>query len=329
MRFKLALKWLAIGLILGLSVDTLAQTNVANSAADLAGKILMVADSALGRTVTNLFLFDRGAAVPFAVGASSLKVTNLDADKLDGIDSTGFVTPTGSVTLTNKTLTAPILGGSVTGTYTLTSPTIAGPSVTGVMLSALGAVGAPSYSFTGDANTGLWSAGADTLSLSTNGVKALEVDSTQFIDSATQPRAGAYNNTTQSLTTGTETVITFNTEDFDVGAMHDTGSNTSRFTVPTGGDGVYLFMGTVVFAASADGNGRYAYWRKNGTTAITGLSGFVGTSAQFSGASITGLAVLAAADYIELLGYQNSGGSLNTGSATRSQANGAQVIKLW
>lgn len=124
MRFKLALKWLAIGLILGLSVDTLAQTNVANSAADLAGKILMVADSALGRTVTNLFLFDRGAAVPFAVGASSLKVTNLDADKLDGIDSTGFVTPTGSVTLTNKTLTAPVLSGTPTGSWT--NPTLVG-----------------------------------------------------------------------------------------------------------------------------------------------------------------------------------------------------------
>ena len=61
-----------------------AQTVISNNAADMANHIVMVADSATPRTVTNLFTFDRGAAVPFAVGASSLKVTNLDADKLDG-----------------------------------------------------------------------------------------------------------------------------------------------------------------------------------------------------------------------------------------------------
>lgn len=160
MRFKLALKWLAIGLILGLSVDTLAQTNVANSAADLAGKILMVADSALGRTVTNLFTFDRGAAVPFAVGASSLKVTNLDADKLDGIDSTGFVTPTGSVTLTNKTLTSPtitspVLSGTPTGSWT--TPSFAG--LTNTALTDLSGASAGQIKFpasqnaSGNANT--------------------------------------------------------------------------------------------------------------------------------------------------------------------------------
>lgn len=99
------------------------QTQVANAPSDLANKILMVADSATGRTVTNLFTFDRGAAVPFAVGATSLKVTNLDADKIDGIDSTGFATLAGVEVFTNKTLTAPTinaatLSGTLAGTPT-------------------------------------------------------------------------------------------------------------------------------------------------------------------------------------------------------------------
>lgn len=97
----------------------LAQTNVANSAVDLAGKILMVADSATGRTVTNLFTFDRGAAVPFAVGATSLKVTNLNADKLDD--------QTGSYYTTAANLTGPL-------------PAIDGSALTGITAVPSGAI---------------------------------------------------------------------------------------------------------------------------------------------------------------------------------------------
>lgn len=74
------------------------QTTIANNAADMSGHIVMVADSATGRTVTNLFTFNRGAAVPFAVNSSSLKVTNLDADKLDGLDGVKY----GTVTVTTS-----------------------------------------------------------------------------------------------------------------------------------------------------------------------------------------------------------------------------------
>jgi hypothetical protein len=73
------------------------QTVISNNAADMANHIVMVADSTIPRTVTNLFTFDRGAAVPFAVGGTALKVTNLDADKLDGIDSTSFIQVTSAL----------------------------------------------------------------------------------------------------------------------------------------------------------------------------------------------------------------------------------------
>ena len=88
------------------------QTGVANSAADLSGKILMVANSTTPRTVTNAFTytglqtFNRGAAAPFAVDAASTKVTNLDADKLDGIDSTAFATSANITTAVNTNILA-------------------------------------------------------------------------------------------------------------------------------------------------------------------------------------------------------------------------------
>ena len=48
----------------------------------------------------------------------------------------------------------------------------------GQLLAPLGAVGTPTYSFTGDANTGLYSPGADQVSLVTNGVAQLALTTT-------------------------------------------------------------------------------------------------------------------------------------------------------
>jgi hypothetical protein len=54
-----------------------------------------------------------------------------------------------------------------------TGTSLPGTLTTGVISNALGAVGAPSYSFTGDTDTGMWSSAADFVSFSTNGVLGL------------------------------------------------------------------------------------------------------------------------------------------------------------
>lgn len=116
MKLRATLAALCLLLLTWMSVPASVQTTIANNAADMAGKIVMVADSATGRTVTNLFTFDRGAAVPFQVGATSLKVTNLDADKLDGLDSVRYkqavVTTTSTGTQNNFDPSGTIAGGS-------------------------------------------------------------------------------------------------------------------------------------------------------------------------------------------------------------------------
>ena len=51
-------------------------------------------------TQTGLITFDRDPSAPFAVTALSAVVTNLDADKLDGLDSTAFLRVNGTLPLT-------------------------------------------------------------------------------------------------------------------------------------------------------------------------------------------------------------------------------------
>ena len=60
---------------------------------------------------------------------------------------------------------------------TLVNPILVGPSI-GTATFALGSVGAPSITFTGDTNTGIWSPGADTIAFSEGGVEAMRITST-------------------------------------------------------------------------------------------------------------------------------------------------------
>lgn len=93
---------------------------VSNPTSNLSGKEVVL--TAGTHTVTGAWTFDRDPSAPFAVTAGSAKVTNLDADKLDGLDgpSSAIVGLTDSQTLTNKTLTTPIIdtisltGGQIT-----------------------------------------------------------------------------------------------------------------------------------------------------------------------------------------------------------------------
>lgn len=61
---------------------------VANTSSGLSGKTLLKAEDA--QTITGLKLFDLGASAPMAIVSGAAKVTNLDADKLDGAEGTAY-----------------------------------------------------------------------------------------------------------------------------------------------------------------------------------------------------------------------------------------------
>jgi len=63
-----------------------------------------------------------------------------------------------------------------TTVQTLTNKTLASPIVTGVISNPLGTAALPSYSFTGDLNTGAWSPSADAYAISTGGFERLRLD---------------------------------------------------------------------------------------------------------------------------------------------------------
>lgn len=81
---KKTLSFLALLLALGtigrvtfsvLPVD--AQVQIANNAAEMSGKIVMLADGGTARTVTNLFTFNRSTSTPFSVNNGAATVPNL------------------------------------------------------------------------------------------------------------------------------------------------------------------------------------------------------------------------------------------------------------
>lgn len=141
-------------------------------------------------------------------------------------------------------------------------------------------------------------------------------------------RCSAFHSTTQSVVTATATALNLDSEDFDVGTMHDLVTNNSRVTIPASNAGIYLVLGATTFAGNAT-SFRQLELRKNGTTVLatatmpTNVAG-VGTVIQ-----VACFASLAAADYMELIATQSSGGNLNVGSATRGLASFLQVVRIW
>lgn len=125
-----------------------------------------------------------------------------------------------------------------------------------------------------------------------------------------------YKSASQTITNNSLTTATFNTEDFDVGELFDSGVSTSRITIPAGGDGLWLFVATGSWEGRNAAGGRTGvYIYKNGTTRIAiaeetpdsaAGDGNLGTSYQ---TSCFDLAV--AGDYYEMKVQQNSGGDLD------------------
>lgn len=106
---------------------------------------------------------------------------------------------------------------------------------------------------------------------------------------------------TLTLTTATETTITFDAEQYDSNTMHDNSSNTSRLTCKTAG--LYEIFGQITYSAPANGTCE-AYIRLNGSTRIAAYGpGY--QAGQY--VPVRRAYRLAVNDYVELRGYQGTG----------------------
>jgi len=115
----------------------------------------------------------------------------------------------------------------------------------------------------------------------------------------------------QSIANNTVTAIALNTEQFDSSSMHSTTVNNSRFTIPTGYTGKWLFTAVSGFDPLTAGNMILRFY-VNGSS--IGLAIFTGNTnaGTLTSTSISNVLSLTAGDYVELMIYQNSGVAATT-----------------
>lgn len=134
--------------------------------------------------------------------------------------------------------------------------------------------------------------------------------------------AKVYQGAAQTLTTAVNTTLNFDTEESDTDAYHDTATNNSRLTVPSGLDGHYLIVAETAYVANATGQ-RRAQINRNGSRIALNVND-AAASGQSSVIATT-VRLLAATDYVESAGQQNSGGNLDTVSGQVE----TKLMALW
>jgi len=128
----------------------------------------------------------------------------------------------------------------------------------------------------------------------------------------------------QTIANDTNTDITFPSEDYDVGGLHDTAINPDRITIPTDKDGLYSIMAGCSFAANATGF-RFVRITVNGVLENQGDQTKV--QAVTVGGANTAINVarqvkLVVGDIVRLSVRQTSGGNL---SVTRARIEVAKI----
>lgn len=115
----------------------------------------------------------------------------------------------------------------------------------------------------------------------------------------------------QSIPNNTLQAVAFDLEDYDVGGLHDTVTNNSRITIPTGGGGrLWQFQGIVGWANNADTTQRQMSIYKNGLSLVDGIR----VSAINGNTTLLNLSwsdIPVDTDYYELIVWQNSGVAVN------------------
>lgn len=123
-----------------------------------------------------------------------------------------------------------------------------------------------------------------------------------------------YNTTDQTVNNNATTLIAWNSETFDTDGFHDTATNNSRITIPSGKAGKYLLNVIITWQGNTTGNRRIIVY-KNGaqiTTNTTTIHSVVDTGTANSNTNFhTNVLDLAVGDYIQIYVFQNSGGALS------------------
>jgi hypothetical protein len=128
--------------------------------------------------------------------------------------------------------------------------------------------------------------------------------------------------TNQSAATGTDTAISWTAAEAEhvnrFGDWWNLGTNPTRITVPY--HGWYSITASLLWASNATGD-RFLHLKKNGSTWLANSSNAaIATAITQTQMAIAATAYLSAGDYVEIIGMQTSGGSINIESAKATVA---------
>ena len=127
----------------------------------------------------------------------------------------------------------------------------------------------------------------------------------------------AEKNGNTSLTNSTWTTIAFEAADHvDTDAFHDPVTNNTRITIPTGLGGVYAFVAQLEFAVNSTGE-RFTRWLLNGVFLHQGTWNIAASGSNSTIVTSVMIRNVAAGDYLEVQGFQSSGGDLNVSPESR------------
>lgn len=262
---------------LGSSIDTTTKAlNPETTLGDIAYR------SATANTNTRLAIGSNGQVLTVASGVPS------------------WATPT-TGDIEGVTAGTGISGGGTSGTVTITNDM------------------ATTITASGDIVVGTGSGTYDNLPIGTTG-QVLTADTTvspykvkwaAAASGSTFSGCSLYKSTDQSIANATTTIITFDSENYDVDGYHDNSTNNSRITIPSGKAGKFLFAGCIAWGGNTTGQ-RNAYLYKNGS-AIRNLVALppiqIGTDVSIIPFST--VVDAAVGDYFELAGMQDRGAALD------------------
>jgi hypothetical protein len=118
-----------------------------------------------------------------------------------------------------------------------------------------------------------------------------------------------YKSAAQTINNATTTVLTWDSETFDVGAYHSTVTNTSRITIPSGKSGYFQISANARWAINSAGAREFGIQDKNGTKIIVVTQPSIAD--EYIGQSVSTIIYADATDYFEVIVYQSRGGTLD------------------